>query len=372
MPTTLREFLAKLAADSNPLYANEESTKIGAVQPVLTLLGWDFEGGREVRPEFPVGTDRVDYCLISGPRKIFIEAKVAGANLNGHESQLLGYAFQYGVELAALTTGLEWWLYLPLKRGTWKDRRFAVIDVQKDDDAAYRLDLFLSRRAVLDGSALEAAEGVIIGMNLPQVWIELYKEQRDLLVESLGRKLRDQTGYEPVRSQLEDFLDRQVGLFSRPTQTLYGAVQASEPTNPFRPGSRFGQIYEALLKGVPKEGGLDRLARQLEIDPRNARSVFKKGYGGIGDQGRWRLTVEGAIERLIPEQDAPPTGVAGKVLEVLRDGQWHTSPELREKLRVSSINHVLRKLQGEGKVELSREHGRYRARLLGDSDRVQS
>lgn len=291
MPESLKEFLTKICADSSALFANEESTKLGAVQPILSLLGWNTQNGREVHPEFPVGSDRVDYCLVSGPRKVFIEVKAAGKNLNGHQQQLLGYAFRYGVELAALTTGLEWWLYLPLKRGAWQERRFAVIDVKKDDNAANRLTAFLSRRTILDGSAFRTAEKAIIEKNLPRAWSELYKEQRDSLVESLRKKLRDQTGYEPLPQHLEYFLDKQVGASSGSAQRL-----SDTPT-------------------------------RLE---------------GTRDVGK-----------------------AEKVLEVLQDGRWHTSSELRERLRVSSINNVLKGLQDQGKVELSREQGKYRARLVG-------
>jgi hypothetical protein len=116
---------------------------------------------------------------------------------------------------------------------------------------------------------------------------------------------------------------------------------------------------------------LERLARQLEIDPGNARRVFQKGYGGIGDRGRWHLIVEETIERLIPESAVRPIGKVDKVLEILQDGQWHTAPELRQQLRVSSINPVLKELQHQSKVELTHENSRYRARLLGPNRTVQ-
>ena len=39
--------------------------------------------------------------------------KRVGSDLDEHQEQLLRYAFDEGVQLAALTTGLVWWLYLP-------------------------------------------------------------------------------------------------------------------------------------------------------------------------------------------------------------------------------------------------------------------
>jgi len=46
--------------------------------------------------------------------KIFLEVKRAGEDLNNekHEDQLLEYSFRQGVELAVLTNGMTWWLYL--------------------------------------------------------------------------------------------------------------------------------------------------------------------------------------------------------------------------------------------------------------------
>jgi len=268
---SLEEFLAQLRQDATPLNANEEATKLKGVQPILALLGWNTQVGGEVVPEFPVGSDRVDYCLTVGPKKVFVEAKVAGKSLEGDQEKLLDYAFREGVELAALTTGLLWWLYLPLKRGHWNQRRFVQIDIQKDADAARRLETFLSRNAVADGSAFQAAHDAIIQRNLQLAWRELYQERRESLIEALGKKLRDLTGYEADRALLESFLDQQ--------------------------------------------------PRSSPIAPQ-------------------------------PPQVGLASSKADKVMEVLQDGEWHTASELRKRLRKSSINPTLKKLQGAGQVEL--------------------
>ena len=289
MPTTLEEFLAQLCVDSTSLYANEESTKLGAVQPVLSLLGWNVHDGREVRPEFPVEADRVDDCLITGSRKTFVEAKAAGKNLGGHQEQLLDYAFRYGVELADLTNGLEWWLYLPLKRGAWQERRFAVINVQGDAGAARRLQCFLGREAVASGAALQAAQRAIIEGSLPRAWGGLCDELHESLIAGLAQRLKDLTGYDPEMSRLAEFLEQKSGsLLTRPRVTQ-GGDESDKP----------------------------------EVEKRKA------------DQ----------------------------VLEILRDGQWHTAPELREKLRTSSINHVLKALYNEGKVKFFQDKTGNRVRL---------
>lgn len=229
---TVEERLDKIRGLANLSSYNEEQAKTAIIIPVLESLGWETDNRDQVVPELPLkpigkeeSQNHVDYCLrISGANEVFIEAKRPGVNLSKWEGELLRYVSAYSVPLAVLTTGLEWWLYLPLKKGAWQEKRFAVIDVHKDYDAANQLTAFLSRRTILDGSAFQSAEKAIIDENLPRVWNELYKEQRNSLVESLGRKLRDQTGYEPQRQHLEYFLDRQVGVSSSlpppPTATL--------------------------------------------------------------------------------------------------------------------------------------------------------
>ncbi len=88
---------------------------------------------REGVPEFRLGDGRADYCLMEDARKpaVFIEVKAADEGLESHEKPLLEYAFHQGVEIAALTNGLSWWLSLPLIGGTCSERKFFVIDIQE-------------------------------------------------------------------------------------------------------------------------------------------------------------------------------------------------------------------------------------------------
>ena len=76
----------------------------------------------------------MDYCL-RGPKGnlVLIEAKRTGIDLNDHQEQLLRYAFDEGVQMAALTDGLVWWLYLPMASGNWEQRRFGRIDLQEQN-----------------------------------------------------------------------------------------------------------------------------------------------------------------------------------------------------------------------------------------------
>jgi hypothetical protein len=57
------------------------------------------------------------------------------------------------------------------------------------------------------------------------------------------------------------------------------------------------------------------------------------------------------------------TNKAERVMEILQDGEWHTAPELRQKLGVAAINGVLRTLQESGKIELVLSKQGNKARL---------
>src|SRR3989338_6239756 len=115
MASPLEELLASLRRDKTLHLDVEEATRQGIILPILARLGWDRDNVREVIPEFSVGTGKVDYCLKAGQKKaVFIEVKRVSETLENHQEQLLEYAFRDGIEIAALTNGLVWWLYLPL------------------------------------------------------------------------------------------------------------------------------------------------------------------------------------------------------------------------------------------------------------------
>jgi len=83
----------------------------------LRDLSWD-PFGQEVLWEHPVGgkksKGRADIALRADGRIwALIEAKAPPANLSDHVEQVLGYAFYEGVDICALSDGLQWWLYLP-------------------------------------------------------------------------------------------------------------------------------------------------------------------------------------------------------------------------------------------------------------------
>jgi len=92
--------------------------------------GWRSDDPSRVFFEYTVGGRRVDIALKDEGRFVaFIEAKAPGKKLDAHVSQLLTYAFHEGVDIGVLTTGLEWWLYLPRENGPPPKRRFATFEL---------------------------------------------------------------------------------------------------------------------------------------------------------------------------------------------------------------------------------------------------
>ena len=140
---------------------NESATKQIVILRILRALAWDQDNYDELTSEYDVGGGKVDYSLrLDGTDKVFIEAKRASESLERHDNQLLNYSFRKGVRLAALTNGMTWWLYLPLKEGSWEDRRFCIIDIGDQDisQVGKWFIEFLGRNNVQSGSAVEAAE----------------------------------------------------------------------------------------------------------------------------------------------------------------------------------------------------------------------
>ena len=117
---SLRETLERIR--SNPTPDNEETARFQILGPILADLSWD-PFGQEVRWEHPVGGKKtggkVDIAFqAEGRIWALIEAKAPGANLDHHVEQVLGYAFYEGVDICALSDGLQ----CPAAVRLWNER----------------------------------------------------------------------------------------------------------------------------------------------------------------------------------------------------------------------------------------------------------
>jgi hypothetical protein len=230
----LNNFIENLKRNQNLTNYDEASTKQAVILPILHLLGWNTHDVDEVKPEYQVEDGKVDYSLrLNESNEVFIEAKGARESLEKHEEQLLDYAFRQGVELASLTNGITWSLYLPTKKGDWKARKFYTIDViqQESKDAAQKFTDLLSKENVLSGDALQNAESIYKGRlkkvkieeTLPQAWNKIIVEPDVLLIDLVAETTEKLCGFKPDIDDVKKFLERQY------TEPLSRMEEVSEP-----------------------------------------------------------------------------------------------------------------------------------------------
>lgn len=199
--------------------SNERLTSLGEamvqqviVLPILRRLGWDPDNDHEVYPQYPVADRWVDYALLIGNTpKVFIEVKKGGEPLEKHQEQLLDYSFKQGVKIAALTNGGTWWFYLPLREGSWEERRFHVAEFDKQqgiETAQIFVHLF-NKENISSGKAVQNAEDLYkshqIAETLPKAWNQLVKDTIANLLVTRTKKL---CGHKPSKSEVDQFLSK--------------------------------------------------------------------------------------------------------------------------------------------------------------------
>lgn len=236
MSDELLSFVETLKKKRVSDFPDEAATKQAIILRFLSLLCWDTFNIDEVKPEYIVAERKVDYSLkISGKDRVFIEAKKAGEELDGHEQQLLDYSFKKGIKIAVLTNGFEWWFYLPLSEGSWEQRKFYTIDIfqQESSDVVSRFTDFLSKDNVNNEKALANAEAVyksqqkknILKDSLPKAWQRLISEPDDRLIELITNKTEEICGYKANAEMVEQFLIRSGGQ---------AYISTSQPAKPVK------------------------------------------------------------------------------------------------------------------------------------------
>ena len=217
---------------SNPSIQSldEANVKQGVILPVLNALGWNPFNTSEVRPEFPVQGGNVDYSLrLYGTNKVFLEAKRPSEDLSKHQVQLLNYSFADGVPLAILTNGLDWWFYLPLRVGSWEERRFCSIDLREGNVSQKVLQLthYLSKNRISSGEAIVSAEmhlDILLGFRkaeraLPKAWERLITDPEEIVIHLLNKHVKELCGNEADPDTIKLFLSGLIVSPSAPTIT---------------------------------------------------------------------------------------------------------------------------------------------------------
>lgn len=237
---SLLDALDKIRSSFDP--RTEEAVKFRMIAPILGGLGWD-PAGPEVRYEYPVGSGRVDFALgETGKIATFVEAKASRVDLSRHVEQVVRYAFHEGVAICVLTNGLEWWLYLPMERVQFEDRRFAVLRIKEDpvDELHDDLKRFLSRESVLSGEAhRRARRRFVLDKAIPRVWRDMLSGPDDALVELVRNRVHEQDHLLPT---VEEVNRRQIFVPPAPR---------TGPVTPQRQPDRVGPPADTNPAGRP-------------------------------------------------------------------------------------------------------------------------
>ena len=250
MTTTFQEQLLEIQSQISELEGGEEeTTKASAIEPLLNFCGWKTSHAKEVARQYRVAkdkNDKVDYALkkvdyalkLDGDRRVFIEAKKWSAKLEGHEEQLRDYCnaatAEEKPELAVLTNGRQWRLYLPPVKDHPELRRFLEFDITTDkpDEVEQNLKEFLAHDRIKSmkkppRAAYERWRQIIedeeVKAKLSNAWNKLAKSQKEQAeVLSLVVKYLE---IQAEEEHLKNFLKSSGPLFNAVTVT-------PEPTHP--------------------------------------------------------------------------------------------------------------------------------------------
>ena len=247
MQAQLTSFIEDLKADRRIMFFNEAETKQEIIVRILSFLGWDIFNTDEVKPEYSVGGEKVDYSLrIGDTNKVFIEVKKIGEELEKHQEQLLSYSYKQGVRFSILSNGITWWFYLPWQEGSWEQRKFYTVDIfqQESEDISSKFVDLLSKDNIRSGKAIQNAEAIykgkqklnILKETLPKAWNKIIEEADDLLIDLINETTEKLCGYKADTEMVEQFLLRHKNHFiisaTLPTKiTRYTPPLVTRPTS---------------------------------------------------------------------------------------------------------------------------------------------
>lgn len=127
---------------------SEADTKAYLIDPLLQILGYDFEHvRREVR--IPATKEALDYELrVDGNPVAIIEAKAARHSVSDqHAAQCVQYASVLGVRWCLVTNGFTWAIYDAKADGALPEKKVAEVELN-DADAAWAVLSLFSRDAI--------------------------------------------------------------------------------------------------------------------------------------------------------------------------------------------------------------------------------
>ncbi len=237
----LEERLAKVCTELAPgNLVLETNVQVKVIRPILRSLGWDDADSSHLRAEYKTDYGRADEALLDefGHPAVFIEAKKRGhlqdtARYHNALRQLFRYARDEPARILLLTDGETWDFFLRRAPGPPSERRFARLTLTQPDGltkAASELRRFLGRTAVLDGSAIRAAQARLKREKArAERWHQMQVAWRQLLAsgdKTMRSRLADKVGRHAGRRPAA----REVNEFLR-TQSEF-ALPENDPTSP--------------------------------------------------------------------------------------------------------------------------------------------
>ena len=224
---------------------DERAVEIAVILPLLHQVGWDTGKMDEIYPQSPVDSGgKVDYALqIGGEVRILVEAKRWNSPLEkDEENQLTGYCRQAKPNLAALTNGNRWKLYLPPKgrKNDAKLRLFLDFDLTALDQLKIQgnFEQFLAKdrfkTKTSSAQVVKEAETLLAKLqdteaafqNMTAAWNSLTDDPQPLFAFIEGI-----TEPHPHEEQVEQFL-KSVGVPSLVKQ-INGDPEPPRPRKPY-------------------------------------------------------------------------------------------------------------------------------------------
>ena len=291
LTSAIEDLQQRIAAGS---FRSEAEISRGVVSRILHELGWPVFDVHVVTPEFKIGTRKADYALCHPPGKpaVLVEVKDLGKADGKGERQLFEYCFHQGVPIAVLTDGQSWSFFFPAGQGSYKERRFARIDLVGDEpeDSAKTLLDYLRVRDVQSGEARNRAQRVYeaarqakeAASKYASVWRKLLAGPESLLLDLFRNEVEQVTGVRPERTGAAEFIRAQASI----------AVKLPTGTKATK---------KAKEKSVPKGGGTKKMS--------SSERLRYRFFEGLLEHAKSRTQLHANIS---PSKDTWVSAGAGK------------------------------------------------------------
>ena len=241
----LIQFLTELQTDKKFKNFDEASIKQGIILKVLSLLGWDPFDLSEIQPEFSIKKQKIDFVLKQDDSpQFFLIVKKDISNFKAHIETLLEISETSDIKIAIYTNGFSWCFFLPSAEGSIDDKRFWVIDTDRDkaELIAKRLYDFISKESVLNDNGVKLAKEIInkrkekalINEHLPKAWEKIINEPEKYLVDVIMEVTKGLCGYKPKREKVMEFVkaERNIRLSNSADKEISAQPVPTEKKHP--------------------------------------------------------------------------------------------------------------------------------------------